>query len=69
MKRFEDRQYIIIARGSKFADTGEIIKDSDIVYYINEFGNIEEEDVLRIVNNTEKHYIFYSTWEACKKKK
>ena len=58
-------QYITIASGTRFKDTGKKIKIGDSVYHTDNEGNIEYDSVFNIIDRARQDIVFYSTKEAC----
>ena len=65
MNKLDNIQYITIASGTRFKDTGKKIKLGDSVYYTDNEGNIEYCTVFNIIDRARQDIIFYSTKEAC----
>ena len=65
MSKLDTMQYITIASGTRFKDTGKKIKLCDFVYYTDNESNIETGEVFNIIDRARQDIIFYSTKEAC----
>jgi hypothetical protein len=65
MNKLDNIQYITIASGTRFKDTGKKMKLGDSVYYTDNEGNIETGEVFMMIDRARQDIIFYSTKEAC----
>lgn len=69
MNTLKNIEYITIASGTRFKDTGKKIKLGDSVYYNDNEGNIETGEVFMMIDRARQDIIFYSTKEGCEQTK